>query len=241
MEQLRQSQANETQADNFALDLIRRTGDLPVGIFQYFTTTFFLNPYTDDPATVRSRSTHPLSSDRIRNMANHLYTNSSAYTHKPDRPTPSVRVLADQLQELADWLDDPAIRQAARLIGYSGSIDRLRAQPAKTDQRPGRFTGSFSGDWISPKKNKMRLTLDLIQTGQAVRGTGQLADGLPFRITWGVVDKQTLDFNWEMGTNRFGRGKLRADASGRTLSGSWGTDQGNTFQNAGQLVLVRKK
>lgn len=237
-----QSQANETQADEFALSVMRRIGSPPYGVFLFFFTAYHFDPFVG-PKTANP-STHPLSSDRIRMVADNLYMNSVAYARKQANPTRAARQFrstADQLRGLADNLDDPHIDSAMRIIGYSGRISELRPQTIPVGRSQELFTGSFKGQWINPKKPKdtMLLTLKLVQKkDQSVTGTGWLRDILPFRLT-GKAGNRILAFRWQMDIRRFGLGELEMDASGKTLSGWWGTEQGKTIQNGGRLTLIR--
>ena len=56
------ARANEEQADQFALEIMRRIGDAPLGMPLFFTIMAHLESYSGDPNHLanRARSTHPV-------------------------------------------------------------------------------------------------------------------------------------------------------------------------------------
>jgi Peptidase family M48 len=71
-----QARADEVQSDAFALNVLARTGTPPLGTVLFFQTQIFSLPHRGEYKTARewqtylqTASTHPLSVDRIRAMA----------------------------------------------------------------------------------------------------------------------------------------------------------------------------
>ena len=81
------SRTNEQAADRFALDVIARTGEVPIGVTELFFTMAYLfenrADFTSDAAYQQSLGarTHPLSPQRLQAFAQHLSSASGAYAN----------------------------------------------------------------------------------------------------------------------------------------------------------------
>lgn len=246
---------HEGQADQFALNVLRRTGD-PIhgGVFFFFWASELLQPNSSDPAFVQNQilSTHPLNATRIRAVAKDLQSHVKYYAAKqpdPKKAEEQFTFIVDQLKLVAAKLEDPEALALTRVNGISGDIRLL--SPVKYGQaisknkiignshRP--FSGTFAGEWIDPQGNKMPLTLMLQWQNNTVKGHGILNNTGKISIINGKTDKNKMYFSWEMGDQYFGKGELEANPEGNKLLGTWGTKKGQTLVNSGQWVLTRKK
>ena len=100
------SQAQETEADAFALDHFARLGGNPMGIFWYYQAAWW-----NDPASEKGRreNTHPVSAERIRAMAMRLIENPNDFAHgeaDPAREARLVSQLGTMVDAFADLIDD---------------------------------------------------------------------------------------------------------------------------------------
>ena len=110
------SQANETAADAFALDLLERAGTIPMGAILYFQATVaFSGSRAEQPSDAafarwkREEATHPVNSQRLLAIAAHL-GRSAARAGDPVRAE-TLGFIAANLADIAADLDDPAMQQ----------------------------------------------------------------------------------------------------------------------------------
>ena len=99
------SRANEEAADRFALDLLARVGEVPLGVALLF---FTMSHLSDEVAR-----THPVSPDRLMSVARHLTTAARSF-EQGLRPGARVTMLgiALEMSQLALLMADPAVQPA---------------------------------------------------------------------------------------------------------------------------------
>jgi hypothetical protein len=96
----KESQIQEEAADRFALELMRRIGDAPVGMVPFFYTLAHLG---------RSGQTHPLNSSRLYAIAKNIDDQKASYMRTGSRAatldsiTTEVRKIADELRHDAEF------------------------------------------------------------------------------------------------------------------------------------------
>lgn len=110
------SQANEAQADAFAMRLMERTDTLPMGAFLYFqaTVAFYASraDLPSDAAYARwqlERATHPVNSRRLLAMARYLQLWARRESDESRRDV--FFFLGDKMEQFAASLDEPAMPQ----------------------------------------------------------------------------------------------------------------------------------
>ncbi|QPH53758.1 hypothetical protein [Pontivivens ytuae] len=99
------SQAQEREADAFALDHFARLGGAPMGVFWYYMAAWWQDPVTEG----RAASTHPVSPERIDALAWRLGKSPMDFAHgeaDPAREAAFVREIAGMLDELSGLIDD---------------------------------------------------------------------------------------------------------------------------------------
>lgn len=113
---------NEEEADRFALELMRRTSTVPMGVALYFQTTALW--FQGGPPT------HPLNARRLRTMSGKLDAMAREFGRggSPDDVT-RIRFIGRGLEQVADYLDDAELQ---RCVAESAS----RASPAVLAPRP---------------------------------------------------------------------------------------------------------
>lgn len=115
-----QAQQHETQADLFALEVMRRIGVAPVGVTYFFLVTSRLEPTPGDFRSLadyenylRQRATHPVSALRLVELAKALENNVDAFARLQADPAswgPRLQRDVEQLRQIASTLDDRKIR-----------------------------------------------------------------------------------------------------------------------------------
>ena len=245
------ARANEEQADQFALEIMRRIGEAPLGMPLFFTILAHLEPYSGDVGYLenRARSTHPVTAGRIRAIARALEKSSEDYSRtgaNPARKSLEIRNVATQLDVIAVNLEDKGVQELLRQKGLSAQPELLgprrpgeissMAAGESTDSHV-LFTGAYQGDWIDAKGTSLPGELILKRQGENVTGTYSFGVGT---VTLkGVIDGEQLYYNWKWGTDYFGKGVLRAATpAGEELSGTWGYTKAD--KGAGTWKLRRK-
>ncbi len=216
-----QSRLQESEADSFAVELMGRMGMPPVGISYYFTVV--------TPFECPTRSTHPLTGERVKRLAATLRDNAALFAR--DKPSPQherelIEAIGRELEGLARLLDDPDIRESTRLIGQSSKVADFSGASASSTvpgvPTPGTvhqaFDGSYVGQWADATA-ALDFRMTLRRQGQIVRGNYEF--GMGAAELEGTVEGDQLDFAWRWGKDYFGRGKLKSLANGQ-LQGTWG-------------------
>jgi hypothetical protein len=100
-----QARNNEEQADRFALRMLQRTKTIPMGAQLFFQASTYYFDETD--------STHPLTSRRLRILAQSIYADANGFVNDPkDRAT--VIFIARKIMDIADDMEDPKMQRAVR-------------------------------------------------------------------------------------------------------------------------------
>ncbi len=115
-----QAQQQETEADAFALEIMRRIGVPPLGLIYFFLMASRLEATPGDFASpadyetyVQQRSTHPLSALRILKVAEGIDDHAGEFARLQNDPLSWTRRLRDQarqLREIAGTLNDNRMR-----------------------------------------------------------------------------------------------------------------------------------
>lgn len=112
------SQTQEKAADEYALSAMANVGVMPAGILQYFMAAYMFEPLPslktwDYNAKVISELTHPLTSDRVRMIANTLATHPMNFAHSEPNPQYAARLvegLAYMIGEIANHMEHGGLR-----------------------------------------------------------------------------------------------------------------------------------
>ena len=128
---------NEIQADQFAVELLSRTHTIPMGAILFFQSLTHLAPnraqFANDAAWqkfLREDKTHPLNSQRIRAIANHLNRLAPQFPSSTD-PNPNltietVRFVGTELQSIAEYLDNPDIQLCVAEMAANAEVSSLQ-------------------------------------------------------------------------------------------------------------------
>lgn len=115
-----ESQGNEEQADQFAVELMRRVTEIPMGGMLFFQSAIYYLPNRADfqnerewQAWLAKASTHPLTAARLRSLS--ATVNSLAPDFARGRTNPAavetIHFISSRLVEFADFLSDPLLQQ----------------------------------------------------------------------------------------------------------------------------------
>lgn len=239
------SRQQEEEADRFAMEVMRRIGEAPVGMVQFFSVLAYLELYRTDPnyTARRTTATHPVTSSRLQAVAAGLETYSADFS-RTGTPRQTFPKLAEKVRGWAHTLDDAGVQNLIRQKGLTAKPELLgpRKQGANIaaasraeGQASGPFSGNYRGKWLNTKGTDFDVEMGLARHGDAVRGSYRFGVG---NVTMeGTVSGNTLFYNWKWGTDYFGKGVLNSDASGRELIGTWGYTQAES--GAGTWKLRR--
>jgi hypothetical protein len=232
----KRSIAQEQQADAFALEIMRRIGDVPIGVPLFFSLMASLESYSTDPDYGRLH-THPLSSERIHSIADGLRAQARSFARAFSNPATAiarVNEIADQLVNASNEsavaaLESPVIQDLWRQKGLQGRLLDLkprkmgylndRNEAADSQQRQPPFDGSYYGLWSNQQGSNFNVKMDLQRNNEKV--TGSFTFGSNQAEIEGFVNNGHLYFDWRWGGDYFGKGELYQAANGR-LSGTWG-------------------
>ncbi len=234
------SRINEEAADRFALDVIARTGEVPIGVTELFFIMAYLfenrTDFASDAAyqqTLAAR-THPLSPQRLQAFAQHLSSSSGAYAEafKPGAKA-SAMLLAQMIQSLALRVADDGTQRFSAMIGQTVSQDDLaprqkgvhlappcRARTATSQS----FDGYHRGQVVL---GRTPFTVDSVLERYGDTVSGSYSYGAGFGRLKGEVRGDTLTYRWSMG-RASGNGVLTLkDGSYRGTFGSGTADTGD--------------
>jgi predicted Zn-dependent protease len=123
------SRSHERQADEFALRVLRRDKQIPMGAILFFQmTAFIVSPGRFDFPTVEEwqkalrEATHPVTSDRVRGLAEGLRNGADQYGANRE----IALDVADKLRKIAAEMDDRDWQLYFRRIGELAPLTRLR-------------------------------------------------------------------------------------------------------------------
>jgi hypothetical protein len=247
----------EQEADAFAMSLVQRLGEAPVGAPLFFHIMAHLESFAGDPDFRQDRAnrTHPLSTQRIEALAAHMERNAERFAARAGGSRSAVTI-AQELRKVATIFADESTQQALRRIGLSATVDGLRPRrvgdlprlPGEERAGIGVFSGTFLGKWIDAKGKDLDVRMVLVRDGESVTGSyvlfttdargRRLAHGSGPLTMNGVVRDGALEYEWKWGTDYFGRGRLRADDAGHAMTGTWGYTR--ALDGAGTWQLKRE-
>ena len=239
------SRQQEEEADRFGMELIRRIGDAPVGMVQFFFILAHLETYKSDPnyPARRATATHPVTSSRLLAIAAGIETNAADFSRTGTSPA-TLATIAGDVRIIARNFDDPGVQELIRQKGLGARPELLgprkpgaavAAAPPAAGRSPTPFSGNYKGKWLNTRGTDFDVEMGLTRQGDTVRGSYSF--GVGNVLIEGTVSGNTLFYKWKWGTEYFGKGVLKPDASGREIVGTWGYTQADS--GAGTWKLHR--
>lgn len=123
------SRADESDADKFAIELLLKDNEIPLGALLFFQMTAFIaSPnkfdYSSDAAwkVAIADATHPVSAERVVNLSKIIKVNASLYQGKQE----FALDMANKLIIISSEMNDPDWHKYIRNIGYNGSLDYIK-------------------------------------------------------------------------------------------------------------------
>ena len=139
-----EAQHNEMEADRFADDMMRRIGIPPIGMASVFLVMAHLTLDRGDFASDerwdeyrRFEATHPVTAERLKNMAQRMLEEPEAYLWRepnPEAAIPVLRASANMILKIAETLSSADIQRLITLRARDLSLDALRPRRAMRGQ-----------------------------------------------------------------------------------------------------------
>jgi hypothetical protein len=245
---LDEKRKQEIEADAFAIEMMRRIGQVPVGIEFWFDMEHSGHVAArkfDTQAEWRkylASLDHPITTERLDALAAAIEKAPDSFArNQTDQVqwTQRSKILAQYFRLSApQWTTNPIAHKA----DYE-RVDGLRVADLKprkaaftvpgTEQEPD-FNGLFAVRRTAADGGQDRVDLLLLRMGKDV--TGGYSNGKADGFFEGEIRNAVLHFTWREG-NATGKGV--AQSQGDTLRGTWGT--GDSEQGAGEWTGVRQK
>ena len=237
------SRAREEEADAYALKIMARVGEPPLGVVNLFLTMAYLNDgRTDFSSDTRNEKqlaarTHPLSAERMRTFAKTLENTAANYAGEGlSRFTlvgiaVQIRLVAQnflEIQHLSAMIGRAITPIDLGPMRLGEKLGRLCTGPIASDQA---FSGRFKGS-VMINNVEFDMGAEMTRTGNHM--TGRSSAGIGFSKMEGIIEGDTLHYRWYLGQDA-GKGVLRWN--GQTYAGSWGNGESN--RGGGKIKLQR--
>jgi hypothetical protein len=244
----------EIEADAFAIEVMRRIGQVPLGVefwfdverigrlqgVQRFVSGRF--PTEAEWQKYLSGLDHPVSKERLEALAAEIEKASDSFARNQTNPAEWSARFKNWGQyfriSIPPWATNP--------IAYTAEYERVRdlhledLKPRKsgftipsTEQQPD-FNGLFAVRRTAKDGGQDRVDLLLLRMGKEVNGG--YSNGRVDGFIEGEIRDGVLHFTWREG-NTSGHGV--AQIEGETLRGTWGT--GEAEKGAGEFSGLRQK
>jgi hypothetical protein len=239
----------EIEADAFAIEVMRRIGQVPTGLDFWFDVERIRHvaptkfPTEAEWQKYLASFDHPVTSERLEALAVAIEKAPDSFARNQDNQalwSQRSKMLAQYFRLAApQWTTNPVARMAeysrVRELRLADLKPRKAAFtiPGTTEQEPN-FNGLFAVRRTAADGGQDRVDLLLLRSGDEVMGgysSGKTDGFIEGKIVDGV-----LHFTWREGALN-GRGV--AQAEGETLRGTWGT--GGSDEGGGEWSGVRVK
>jgi Zn-dependent protease with chaperone function len=120
------SQQYEEEADAFALELMRRSGTIPMGAMLFFEASTYYFPNLAQGRNIEKEAGHPLNARRLQAIASQLQQTAPDYARLSANKTAeitSVRFIASGFQKFARDLNDPEFQRA--IVAHAAKLDAV--------------------------------------------------------------------------------------------------------------------
>jgi len=238
------TRAREEKADAYALKIMARVGDPPLGVVNMFLAMAYLfdsrTDFSSDAENQRriAARPHPLSSQRLRTFADTLEKTAADYRGS-GLSRVAIVATAAQISIVARNFSD--IQRLTAMIGQAitpadlgpmrqgDKLGRPCSAPVATDLA---FSGRFKGTIIIDNV-EFDMEAQMTRTGNSI--TGRSSAGAGVSLMEGFVEGDTLHYRWRRGPDS-GRGILKQ--TGDSYAGNWGSGENNS--NGGTIRLRRQ-
>ena len=238
----------EIEADAFAIEMMRRIGQVPVGFEFWFDVEHsgHVAPRKFDiEAEWQKYLTgldHPVTTDRLNALGAAIEKNPESFARNQTNQalwTERSKMLAQYFRLAApQWTTNPVAHRAEyeRVEGLyiSDLKPRKTAFTIPGTANEPEFNGLFAVRRTAADGSQDKVDLLLLRMGKDV--TGGCSNGKIDGFIEGEVRDGVLHFTWRQG-NANGKGVAQAD--GETLGGTWGV--GDAEQGGGEWAGLRQK
>ncbi|MCP4986787.1 MAG: hypothetical protein GY928_12270 [Colwellia sp.] len=246
---------HEAEADQFAIEILRRTGTNPTGMSVYFIASAHVvanrGDYTSDTEyeAALAIETHPLTENRIRMIATSVRSLASDFARGAPDPVAEVKLIndiANNLTKIVDFLADRELQRFNARIGSTTSLAMLRprrpgelaapelSSPPLSTSKLMPFHGAYSGDIGLPDGS---VPIKTVLRRQDNHVNGEYYYGAGQGLLSGQVQGKNLFFEWREGPER-GHGEFRSEQRDDSFTGSWGF--GESSGNGGRWTGTRQ-
>jgi hypothetical protein len=229
---------NEAEADQFALEALRGSATIPVGVLTFFFSYAHYVPTRWDFAEEAEwneyleETTHPLTSARLYALAATMEENVDSFAlGQPDPASArdTILYIAANIAGIAQHLDDSEVQEAITLAAAETTVQDLAPrcpEATSTGTLPAlpAFDGVYSGDFVVVGEGlEDVLPVEITLQRNNDRVNGRFNFGLGAGSLDGMVVEDRLYFNWQWGWT-YGKGVFYASQDGNSFEGSWGLE-----------------
>ena len=246
----KQAQLNETSADRFANEIMRRIRMEPLGMANYFLFMAYWSPNRADFSSEQAwreyqqkLATHPFTAERMKQLARDMKASPTRYSATEMGMPASIK----RIQQTAGWLDqiatileDPDIQRSIAIKARATDLQSLGGtrvvlkRPAVMREFDGNYRGRYGHRIESGATEQLDVRYVLQRKGDTV--SGRYSFGLGDAKLNGIIRNGQLHYEWQWGDS-FGRGVMRSDGLGN-LNGQWGYDDAES--GGGSVSLKRE-
>lgn len=230
-----ESRRHETQADEFALEMMRRINTAPLGAAIFFNIGAHMQsmPGDSDYEKFSAARTHPSSGQRLLAASRFIEKHLDSFS-RGTRDAQGTRRLLEgvivKLQDLAT-IDDTGVQHLLRQKGQTTKPEDLKprrvgevvSSGGKAARSGVVFDGDYEGRWLDAKGTDLPGKMHFTRTENMVKGEFRFGVGT-IELN-GEVEAGELIYSWRWGTDYFGKGVMRSALNGNQLTGTWGHTQ----------------
>src|SRR5438876_65700 len=242
-----QKRKQEIEADQFAIEVMRRIGQMPLGIEFWFDVEHFRHVASTKVPTEAewqkhlAALDHPVTTERLEALAVTIEKAADSFARNQTNQalwTQRTKMLAEAFRRMA-----PLVNPVADMAEYS-RVKKLYVADLKPRKAaftmPGsehepEFNGLFAVRRTAANGAQDTVDLLLLRSGDD-QVMGGYMNGKVDGFIQGDIKDGVLKFTWREGSAT-GHGIARSQ--GETLRGTWGTDEAD--QGGGEWVGVRVK
>jgi hypothetical protein len=242
-----QKRTQEIEADQFAIEIMRRIGQVPVGLEFWFDVERIRHvaptkfPTDTEWQKYLASLDHPVTTERLEGLAVAIEKAPDSFARNQANQalwTQRSKILAQYFRLAAPFASNPIARTAEYSRVRELRLADLKPRKAAftipgSDQEPD-FNGLFGVRRTAANGDRDAVDLLLLRSGDEVMGgysNGKVDGFIEGKIIDGV-----LHFTWREGNSK-GRGIARSQ--GEALRGTWGI--GEAEQGGGEWIGVRRK
>jgi hypothetical protein len=244
----------EIEADQFGIEVMRRIGQVPLGVELWFDFERIRHfegvrhvavgkfPTDAEWQKYLAKFDHPVTTERLDAIATTIEKSADAFARNQTNPA----LWAQRYRAWGEYFRLGAVQWTATAIASTAEYSHVRdlsladLKPRKAaftipgGEHEPEFNGLFEVRRTAADGGKDRVDLLLLRTGDEV--TGGYSNGKVDGFVQGKIVDGVLHFTWREGK---ANGHGTAQSQGDTLRGTWGT--GDSEQGGGEWTGVRQK